>query len=36
MVIAVPSRPTGLQVMSMYNQYGSTEYIEVDFMGVVS
>ncbi len=32
----VLSSPTELQVMTMYNQYGSTDYIEVHFMGVVS
>ncbi len=32
----VPSSPTGLQVMAMYNQYGSTDCLEVHFMGVVS
>ncbi|XP_064403761.1 uncharacterized protein LOC135349189 [Halichondria panicea] len=33
--LRVPSSPTGLQVMSMYNQYGSTEYIEVDGCGTL-
>ncbi len=32
----VPSSPTELQVMTMYNHYGSTDYLEVHFMGVVS
>ncbi|XP_064400235.1 uncharacterized protein LOC135346511 isoform X2 [Halichondria panicea] len=32
--LRVPSSPTGLQVMTLYNQYGSTDYLEVHFMGV--
>ncbi len=35
-VFTVPSSPTGLQAMVMYNQYGSTDSVEMHFMGVVS